>query len=112
MSRAARLDLARRFGDKRAMSKATLPIDAALPDLIEQRSGNALTLRWQVPGDGPFPLPIDVEIDGVLHTLPMTSGSGSIAVRPEAHIVIDPMAWLLRRSPAIERMQAPRVATP
>lgn len=85
---------------------------AALPDLIEQRSDTALTLRWQVPGDGPFPMPVEVEVDGAVHTVPMTGGSGSIAVRPGAHIVIDPMARLLRRSPAIERMQAPRVATP
>ena len=85
---------------------------AALPDLIEQRSETALMLRWQVPGDGPFPLPVEVEVDGVRHTLPMTGGSGAIAVPQDAHVVIDPMAWLLRRSPAIERMQAPRVATP
>ena len=85
---------------------------AALPDLIEQRSDAGLTLRWQVPVDGPFPLPVEVEVDGVRQTLPMTGGSGSIPVRPGAHIVIDPMARLLRRSPAIERMQPPRVATP
>ena len=85
---------------------------AALPDLIEQRSDAGLTLRWQVPVDGPFPLPVEVEVDGVRQTLQMTGGSGSIPVRPGAHIVIDPMARLLRRSPAIERMQPPRVATP
>ncbi|KQM88611.1 peptidase M1 [Sphingomonas sp. Leaf23] len=85
---------------------------AALPDLIEQRSDIALTLRWQVPGDGRFPLPVEIEMDGVRRTLPMTGGSATIAAPRSAHIVIDPMAWLLRRSPAIERMQAPRVTTP
>ena len=85
---------------------------AALPDLIEQRTADTLTLRWQVPGDGPFPMPVEVEVDGVRHTLPMTGGSGSIALSRDAHVVVDPMAWLLRRSPAIERMQAPRVTTP
>ncbi len=78
-----------------------------LPDLIESRDGNSLTLRWKVPGDGPFPLPVEVEVDGVVRTLPMTDGSGSIPLPADAHVVIDPMARLLRRSIAVERMQAP-----
>jgi aminopeptidase N len=85
---------------------------AALPDLIEQRSGDRLTLRWQVPGDGPFPLPIELTVDGRSRTLAMANGSETIVVPPAAHVVIDPMARLLRRSVAIERMQRPSVATP
>ncbi|WP_242416406.1 M1 family metallopeptidase [Sphingomonas panni] len=85
---------------------------AALPDLIERRSDTGLTLRWQVPGDGPFPLPVEVEVDGVRRTVPMTDGTGTVPAPRSAHIVVDPMAWLLRRSRAIERMQTPRVATP
>ena len=88
---------------------------ATLPDLIETRDGGTLTLRWKVPGDGPFPLPVEVEVDGVVQTLPMADGSGSIALPTDAHVVVDPMARLLRRSIAVERMQAPiarpRVAT-
>lgn len=89
---------------------------AALPDLIEQREGNILSLRWQVAGSTNFPLPVEVEVDGVVRSLAMTGGVGSLAVPANAHIVIDPMARLLRRSVAVERMQAPipapSVATP
>lgn len=89
---------------------------AALPDLIETREGDVLTLRWDVPGGGPFPLPVEVAVDGVVRTLPMTGGIGSMPLAADAHVVVDPMARLLRRSVAVERMQAPiappRVATP
>ncbi len=89
---------------------------ATLPDLIETRDGDRLTLRWKVPGDGPFPLPVEVAVDGVVRTLPMADGSGTLVVPADAHVVIDPRARLLRRSIAVERMQAPivppNVATP
>lgn len=89
---------------------------ATLPDLIETRRGDVLTLRWQVPGDGPFPMPVDVAVDGAIRTLAMTGGAGSITLPADAHVVLDPMARLLRRSIAVERMQAPipapGVATP
>jgi hypothetical protein len=32
-----------------------------LPELLETRTGDALTLRWKTPGDLPFPLPVDVQ---------------------------------------------------
>ncbi|MGN5373996.1 M1 family metallopeptidase [Sphingomonas hankookensis] len=85
---------------------------AALPDLIEQRTSDRLTLRWQVPGDGPFPLPVELTVDGRPRTLAMATGSETIVVPADAHVVIDPMARLLRRSVAIERMQRPTIATP
>jgi aminopeptidase N len=80
---------------------------SALPDLIETREGGSLSLRWQVPGGGPFPLPVEVEVDGVVRELPMTGGVAALAIAPDAHVVIDPMARVLRRLPSIERMQAP-----
>ena len=78
----------------------------ALPELIETREGDRLSLRWQVPGNQSFPLPIEVEVDGRRQTLGMADGAGSIAVPAGAHVVVDPMARLLRRSRAIEDAQA------
>ncbi len=79
---------------------------AALPDLIPTRTGDTLTLAWHVPGNGPFPLPVELAVDGVRRTLPMTDGRATLNVPASAHVVIDPDARVLRRSIAIEEMQA------
>ncbi|WP_448659896.1 M1 family metallopeptidase [Sphingomonas sp. CJ99] len=79
---------------------------AGLPRLIETRSPTGLSLRWQVPGGRPFPLPVEVQVDGVVQRVAMTDGSGFVAAPAGAHIVIDPAARILRQSPAIDRLQA------
>lgn len=83
---------------------------AALPELVETRSGNTLTLAWKAPGGKPFPLPIEVSVDGVVQRLAMTGGKDTLAVPADAHVVIDPMARVLRRSEAIEAVQKQRAA--
>jgi aminopeptidase N len=79
---------------------------AALPELVDTRDKGVLTLAWKAPGGRPFPMPVEVEIDGKLQRLAMTGGRDTIAVTDGAHVVIDPMARILRRSPAIEAVQA------
>jgi aminopeptidase N len=81
---------------------------AALPELIETRAGDQLTLEWQTPRNTPFPLPVEVQVDGVLQRVAMEGGRATITVPAGAHVVIDPMARVLRRSQAIEAMQARR----
>ncbi|MGV3729810.1 MAG: M1 family aminopeptidase, partial [Sphingopyxis sp.] len=80
--------------------------EAALPDLVQVRTNGRLSLEWQVPGGKPFPLPVEVEIDGKVRLVTMDAGRASLAVADDAHVVIDPMARILRRSAAIEAMQA------
>ncbi|WP_380778914.1 M1 family metallopeptidase [Sphingomonas sp. R86520] len=75
---------------------------AALPELVETRTGNTLNLVWKVPGNGSFPLPVQVQIDGKTRTWPMTGGKASLSVPAGAHLVIDPDALVLRRSVALE----------
>lgn len=84
--------------------------EAALPDLIETRDGGRLTLQWKTPRNKPFPMPIEVEVDGKVTRLAMTGGRDTLAVPDTAHVVIDPMARILRRSPAIEAVQAQAAA--
>ena len=80
---------------------------AALPDLIDTREGERLSLRW-VTGDGAaFPMPVEVEVDGQLRTVPMTGGEGSLAVPVGAHVLIDPANKLLRK---MDRIDRPRLA--
>ncbi|MDN4630359.1 M1 family metallopeptidase [Sphingomonas sp. PsM26] len=79
---------------------------AALPQLVQTRSGSRLTLRWDAPGGRPFPLPVEVQVGSRIVRVPMTAGVGSVAVPPGAHVVVDPNARVLRRSVAVERYQA------
>ncbi len=78
---------------------------AALPDLVATRSGDTLTLAWVVPGGLRFPMPVEVEVDGRVTRLAMDGGRASLRVPATAHVVLDPMARVLRRSPAIEATQ-------
>ncbi len=79
---------------------------AALPELVETRTGNTLGLTWKVPGNGPFPLPVQVQIEGKTRTLPMAGGKASLSVPAGGHVVIDPDALVLRRSVALEDVAA------
>lgn len=79
--------------------------EAALPELEETRTGDRLTLMWKTPRPVQFPLPIEVAVDGEVRKLAMAGGSETIDVPAGAHVVIDPMARVLRRSEAIEAMQ-------
>jgi aminopeptidase N len=83
---------------------------AALPELVETRTGTMLNLAWKVPGNGAFPLPVQVQVDGKTRTVPMTGGKASLSVPAGAHVVIDPDALVLRRSLALEDVAAWKAA--
>jgi aminopeptidase N len=85
---------------------------AALPELVETRSPGRLALRWKTPANLPFPMPVDVQVGDRIERVAMPDGTGSLAVPEGAHIVADPFARILRRSVAIEEMQAWRAAQP
>lgn len=80
--------------------------EAALPELLEERSGDTLRLRWKTPGDRPFPLPVEVRIGDRLERVPMKDGMATLSVPAGAHVVIDPEGKVLRRSRDIEAYQA------
>jgi len=83
---------------------------AALPELVETRVDNVLKLTWKTPGDLPFPMPVEVSIDGKVTKLAMPNGHGEISVPTGAHVVLDPDARILKRSIAIEDYQAWKAA--
>ncbi|MES2338739.1 MAG: M1 family metallopeptidase [Pseudomonadota bacterium] len=84
--------------------------EAALPELVQTRTGNTLTLAWKTPRNLPFPMPVEVEVDGKLTRLAMTGGRDTLTVPEGAHVVADPMARILKRSTAIEAVQAQAAA--
>ncbi|TPG43151.1 M1 family peptidase [Sphingomonas koreensis] len=79
---------------------------AALPKLIQTRDGDHLTLRWQAPGNLPFPTPIEVQVGDAIKTLPMTEGAGALTIPAGAHVVVDPWDRVLKDSKAIDNYQA------
>jgi len=81
---------------------------ASLPELVVTRDSVSMTLTWKAPGGAPFPLPVEVQINGETRLLAMSGGTETIDFPTHAHVVIDPMARILRRSSAIEAMQAQR----
>ncbi|WCM29253.1 M1 family metallopeptidase [Sphingomonas sp. QA11] len=85
---------------------------AALPELVETRDGNSLNLSWKAPDGPPFPMPVEVQVDGKVERIAMTGGRGTIAVGPDAHVVIDPASRILKRSKALEEYKAWKARPP
>lgn len=67
-----------------------------LPKLISERSGDELTLRWEVPAGIPFPMPVDVQIRKTLKRVEMTGGTATVQVESGQDVVIDPQGWILK----------------
>lgn len=72
---------------------------AALPELVETRVGDRLTLRWRTPGERPFPLPVEVAIDGRRQMVAMADGAATLRVPAGAKVAIDPDMRVLRKLP-------------
>ena len=79
---------------------------AALPELVEARTGDKLTLFWLTPDNLPFPMPVEVLIDDKVTKVEMPDGTATIEVPASAHVVVDPYARVLKRSKAVEDYQA------
>ena len=113
-------NFAPRYADTRSFERAVAQVtgrdyswffnvylrQAALPELIETRAGDRLMLRWKVPANLPFPMPVEVQVGDRIERLAMADGTGTLIVRTDAHVVVDPWSRLLRRSIAIEQTQA------
>jgi aminopeptidase N len=67
-----------------------------LPVLVEARTAKGLTLRWRVPGERPFPMPVDVALGDRVQRVKMTNGSATIPLQPGESAVVDPDHWILR----------------
>jgi len=53
-----------------------------------------LSLAWETPNNMPFPMPVEVEIDGKTQRVEMRNGKGSVSFYKAP--VIDPKGWILR----------------
>jgi aminopeptidase N len=66
-----------------------------LPRLIPEVSGNSLNLRWETPNDLPFPMPVDIEINGKAQRIEMRGGRASVSFTGTTPVV-DPKGWVLK----------------
>ncbi|WP_293977089.1 M1 family metallopeptidase [Sphingomonas sp.] len=79
---------------------------AALPRLETRRQGRDLLLRWKTPGDRPFPLPVELGVDGRIIRVAMIGNRGRVGVGADSHVVIDPGARILMQSDGVDAYQA------
>ena len=80
---------------------------AHLPRLVSWRRGATLYLQWKTPRGLPFPMPVDVDVDGKRQVVPMSSGHGSIEL-PNwySRVTLDPDSKILRQSDEIDRYRS------
>jgi aminopeptidase N len=83
---------------------------AALPELVATRDASGLSLQWKAPAGKPFPMPLQVRVDGRDIEVPMADGRGHIDLPPHALYTIDPHSRVLRALPYIDAYQADMAA--
>lgn len=74
-----------------------------LPKLIVQHvvvaggseTPQTLSLAWETPNNMPFPMPVDVEINGKTQRVEMKDGKGTVEFKGTPPLV-DPKGWVLK----------------
>jgi len=57
--------------------------------------GDSLELAWEVPGELPFPMPIEIQIAGEPHRFEVPGGHGALFIPVGASVEIDPLRRIL-----------------
>ncbi|HNQ90430.1 MAG TPA: M1 family metallopeptidase [Verrucomicrobiota bacterium] len=68
-----------------------------LPELVRTVVGDTLVLHWKVPGKRPFPMPVEIEVDGKVKRFEMPSGERKLPTRRYAQGQLDPHGWILKK---------------
>ena len=66
-----------------------------LPKLVETRTEDSVTFSWNTPQNLPFPMPIEVSVNGEVQVLDITSPN-TITVTPFDVVIADPNSKVLR----------------
>ena len=78
----------------------------ALPELTGERTPGGLRLRWKTEANRPFPMPVEVRVGDSVRRIEIPVAGTIVPATADAHVVIDPDARVLRRSPAVDAYQA------
>jgi aminopeptidase N len=65
-----------------------------LPKMILELVPGMMSLRWETPNNMPFPMPVDVVINGKTQRVEMKNGKASVSYTGEVPVV-DPKGWVL-----------------
>jgi len=67
----------------------------ALPRLSLVTNGDRTDLKWNTPNNLPFPMPVEISIDGNRQKVQMKDGTGVIYTKG-GKVVVDPDGWVLK----------------
>ncbi len=70
-----------------------------LPRLVTDLQDSSLQLRWDVPSDVVFSMPVEVMLGEKRHRVDMAGGHAQVAVSGDIEPVVDPSGWLLTDQP-------------
>ena len=70
-----------------------------LPKLISEQTGDQLKLRWEVPNNLPFPMPVDVQVGTTTQRYEMKDGQATMTIPTGQKPVVDPLGWVLKVQP-------------
>lgn len=68
----------------------------ALPKLHHEISAGVLHLRWESPGNLPFPMPVEIEVGGQRRRIELPDGRAEVKLGSASSAEVDPDQWLLR----------------
>lgn len=87
----------------------------ALPELRAERAAgpggadgaadvDVVRISWDAPDDLPFPMPVEVDVDGGVRTVEVPpDGAAELTVPVGAEVVLDPRNWILRENQGVTR---------
>ncbi len=70
-----------------------------MPELKFHRDAAGVTLKWLLPGNRPFPMPVEVLIEGETRRIEMPEGQARIKVKPGLLVKADPQNNILKAIP-------------
>jgi aminopeptidase N len=82
----------------------TYLFEADLPKLNIQQNESSMRFEWQTSAKTPFIMPIDVEVNGTLHTLDLSKPQ-VLNVQRKDVVIIDPESKVLRQREHLQRFQ-------
>jgi aminopeptidase N len=73
-----------------------------LPKLVSEVRGDKLLLRWETPKGYPFPMPLEIEVNGQIERIEMPDGRAELSAARYARARLDPQMWILKESRLID----------